>query len=97
MELNLDPNSKFEVMDSFEINVEHDHPSGVVVVLDRQVLKKPAKLIGLVVKIQLTSRHFSLQVFSAKDHLTATSLFFEGKTIDDIPSGATLTFLSPLL
>ena len=83
----LDPkNKRYLVKDSFEIEARNaaGHAPGLVVVLDRRV--DESDLESMNASIHLPSGDVcSITIDEVKDHLVATSLFFKGKTITDIP------------
>lgn len=82
----LGQNEAYRVKDTFEITAQHGtgHAPGLVVVLDRQIVV--GNLSGTDALIRSPDGSTShLTIDEAKDHLAATSLFFKGRTIKDVP------------
>jgi len=77
----------FQVRDSFEIKCGNstEHPAGLVVVLDRCVTGDPAALVGSTAIVCSDAKVFRIAIDAAKDHLQATSLFFSGRCLTDVP------------
>lgn len=84
----FDQCSHYFVKDSFEICAEYKsgHAIGLVVVLDRKATEEAHSLTGRPVQVSRPNGSIlHLMVDEAKDHLAATSLFFRGISIKDVP------------
>lgn len=94
MEQSLDQNNVYQRRDAFEIKYEYGtgHPPGLVVVLDRSVPIDLSQLKGKHAVIRRPDGSSVRWVIDeAKDHLLATSLFFGGKSHNDVPAGSQIS------
>jgi hypothetical protein len=95
--LSLDQNEVFAVRESFEVKTQHatGHAPGLVIVLDRRIGLDLSLLTEMDAILRLPSGDsVRYTIDEAKDHLAATSLFFSGKTKNDVPNGATIVIAS---
>jgi hypothetical protein len=80
-----------KIKDLVEIKEEYKtgHEPGLVVVLDTLIPQDPADLVGRVAEILTpTKGRMRSPIQDAKNHGTATSLFFRGLVREDIPLGS---------
>ena len=93
----LDQNDLYRVRDTLEIKCDHEtgHCPGLVVILDRRVnsdLTQLKETPAVVYRPDGSSVEFVID--EAKEHLLATSVFLEGKWLDDVPAGSHLCVYS---
>lgn len=97
MERLLDQNDLYLLRDTFEIKHDHGtgHSPGLVVVLDRRVNTDLTQLKGRSAVVHRPDGStVEFVIDEAKDHLSATSVFFEGKCLQDVPVGSQICVTS---
>jgi hypothetical protein len=97
VERSLNQNDLYHLRDTFEIKFDHGkgHSPGLVVLLDRKVNTDLTQLKGkpaVIYRPDGSSAEFVID--DAKDHLLATSVFFEGKRLHDVPTGSQISLSS---
>lgn len=81
----------YGIRELIEIRSEYKtgHVPGIVVVLDGTVPVALDKLVGGVLSFRQSSgANLQFTISEAKDHLSGTSLFLQGKTESDVPASA---------